>query len=85
MAVNRAFFGLVGITLEGERLEERARELAARTANTRSRRTSAISEAGTIPTAWIMTVERYVPYAFESVPLTVTIAETSMAVANEIK
>lgn len=30
MAVNRAFFGLVGITLEGERLEERARELAAR-------------------------------------------------------
>lgn len=32
MAVNRAFFGLVGITLEGERLEERARELAARAA-----------------------------------------------------
>ena len=59
--------------------------LRPRTANTRSRRTSAISEAGTIPTAWIMTVERYVPYAFESVPLTVTIAETSMAVANEIK
>ena len=38
MAVNRAFFGLVGITLEGERLEERARELAARAAG-RARRT----------------------------------------------
>ena len=37
MAVNRAFFGLVGATLEGERLEERARELAGR-ASGRARR-----------------------------------------------
>lgn len=37
MAANRSFFGLLGVTLEGERLEERARELAARAAG-RSRR-----------------------------------------------
>ncbi len=37
MAANRSFFGLLGVTLEGERLEERARELAARAAG-RARR-----------------------------------------------
>ena len=44
-----------------------------------------MSVAGTMPTAWMIAVERYVPYAPERFPLTVTIAETSMAVTNEIR